>query len=139
MRPINKIIVHCSATPEGKDFTVQQIRDCHILENGWDDIGYHFVIDRYGNIHPGRSVEKPGAHAKGHNADSIGICYIGGCAVDGRTPKDTRTPAQRAALVDLIRRLKLAFPNARVYGHNRFAAKACPSFNVETDPDLCDL
>ncbi len=141
MRKISKIIIHCSATPEGKDFTVQQIRQWHTTPkpkgNGWRDIGYHFVIYRDGSVHVGRPLCEAGAHTAGHNANSIGICYIGGCASDGKTPKDTRTDAQRAALVRLVAELKTEFPSATVHGHNEFANKACPSFNVQNEPDLC--
>ncbi|MCH5326927.1 MAG: N-acetylmuramoyl-L-alanine amidase [Duncaniella sp.] len=140
MRKIEKIIIHCSATPEGKDYTVAQIRDWHVRGNGWSDIGYHFVIDRYGVVHKGRSVEKIGAHTKGQNARSIGICLIGGMDAENKRPKDTRTPAQRVALVNLVKELKATYgENVTVHGHNEFAAKACPSFNVQTDPDLCAL
>ena len=137
MRRIDKIILHCTATPEGKDFTVQQIRDWHVRGNGWSDIGYHFVVDRYGNVHAGRPIEKPGAHTKGQNANSIGVSYVGGCATDGRTPKDTRTPAQRSAIVGLIKDLKRRYgSHITVHGHNEFAAKSCPSFKVKDDPEL---
>ena len=143
MRTINKIIIHCSATPEGKPFTVEQIRAWHTTQkpkgNGWRDIGYHFVIYLDGSIHTGRPIEQIGAHCSGHNATSIGICYIGGCTKDGTTPKDTRTPAQKAALVKLIKKLQASYPKATIHGHNEFAAKACPSFNVQTDTDLCAL
>lgn len=141
MRKINKIIIHCTATPEGRDYTVAQIRDWHVKGNGWSDIGYHFVIDRNGTVHKGRPIEKIGAHTTGQNATSIGIAYIGGITNDGKkTPKDTRTPAQRVALVNLVKELKATFgENVTVHGHNEFAAKACPSFNVKTDPDLCAL
>ncbi|MCH5346258.1 MAG: N-acetylmuramoyl-L-alanine amidase [Muribaculaceae bacterium] len=140
MRKIDKIIIHCSATPEGRDYTVAQIRDWHVRGNGWSDIGYHYVIYRDGSIHPGRPVGVAGAHTKGHNAHSIGICLIGGCAADGKTPKDTRTHAQRVALVNLVKQLKATYgPDVTVHGHNEFAAKACPSFNVKTDSDLCGI
>lgn len=143
MRSISKIIIHCSATPEGKHYTVQQIRAWHTTPkpkgNGWRDIGYHFVIYLDGSVHAGRPIEQIGAHTKNHNANSIGICYIGGCAADGKTPKDTRTEAQKAALVSLVRKLKSEFPQATVHGHNEFANKACPSFNVQKDPQLCAL
>ena len=78
MRTIDKIIVHCSATPRHKDFSAEDIRDWHVKGNGWDDIGYHFVIRLDGSIEYGRMVDKYGAHVKSHNYDSIGICYIGG-------------------------------------------------------------
>ena len=137
MRVINKIIIHCAATPEGKDYTVEQIRQWHTTPkpkgNGWKDIGDHFVIYRDGSVHPGRPIEQIGAHTSGYNANSIGICYIGGCAKDGKTPKDTRTPEQKAALVKLVAELRRRFPNASVHGHNEFANKACPSFNVQKE------
>ncbi len=136
MRSISKIIIHCSATPEGKDYTVQQIDQWH-RQRGFRCIGYHFVIYHDGSVHEGRPIEQVGAHCKGYNANSIGICYIGGCAADGKTPKDTRTEAQRAALVALVRELKAKYPSATVHGHNEFANKACPSFIVKNAPDLC--
>ena len=139
MRRIDKIILHCTATPEGKDFTVQQIRDWHVKGNGWSDIGYHFVIDRNGVVHNGRPVEKIGAHTKGQNAHSIGIAYVGGITNDGKkTPKDTRTPAQRVAIVQLVKKLKELYGgHITIHGHNEFAAKACPSFKIKDDPELC--
>ena len=137
MRVINKIIIHCAATPEGKDYTVEQIRQWHTTPkpkgNGWKDIGYHVVIYRDGSVHPGRPIEQIGAHTSGYNANSIGICYIGGCAKDGKTPKDTRTHEQKAALVKLVAELRRRLPNASVHGHNEFANKACPSFNVQKE------
>ena len=136
MRKITKIIIHCAATPEGKDFTVQQIDQWH-RQRGFRCIGYHFVIYRDGSIHKGRPIDQIGAHTSGHNANSIGICYIGGCSSDGKTPKDTRTGAQRVALVKLVAELRSQFPTASVHGHNEFANKACPSFNVQNEPDLC--
>ena len=129
MRTIDKIIVHCSATAEGRDFTVADITRWH-KARGWRTIGYHFVIYRDGSIHEGRNLAEQGAHCLGQNAHSIGVCYIGGCAADGKTPKDTRTTAQRQALVELLRRLKAQFPKAAIHGHRDFANKACPSFDA---------
>ena len=131
-RNIKEIIVHCSATAEGKDFTVAQIKQWH-LQRGFTDIGYHYVIYRDGSVHVGRPEEVSGAHCTGHNTISIGVCYIGGCASDGKTPKDTRTDAQKAALVKLLKELKVKYPNARIYPHYKFANKACPSFNAEKE------
>ena len=141
MRKISKIILHCTATPEGKDFTVAQIREWHVKGNGWSDIGYHFVIYRDGSVHKGRPIERSGAHTTGQNANSIGIAYVGGITNDGKkTPKDTRTPAQRVAIVQLVKELKAQFgQNVTVHGHNEFAAKACPSFKVKDDPELSKL
>ena len=129
MRSINEIIIHCAATREGRDFTVEDITRWH-KARGFATIGYHYVIYRDGSIHEGRPLEQIGAHCVGHNKHSIGICYIGGCASDGKTPKDTRTPEQKEALLALLRRLKARFPNATIHGHRDFAAKACPSFDA---------
>lgn len=137
MRTITKIIIHCAATPEGKPFTVADIDRWH-RQRGFRCIGYHYVIYLDGSIHKGRPVEQIGAHCTGQNARSIGICYIGGCAKDGKTPKDTRTEAQKAALIQLVKELKASYPEATIHGHNEFANKACPSFNVKTS-GLCDL
>lgn len=130
MRKITEIILHCAATPEGKDFTVADIDRWHRARK-FNGIGYHYVIYRDGTVHAGRPVERSGAHCTGHNAQSVGVCYIGGCATDGKTPKDTRTPAQRAALTSLVKKLLKQYPGATVHGHNEFAAKACPSFDVQ--------
>ena len=129
MRKIYEIIVHCAATREGRDFTVEDITRWH-KARGFATIGYHYVIYRDGSIHEGRPLEQIGAHCVGHNKHSIGICYIGGCASDGKTPKDTRTPEQKEALFALLRHLKARFPNATIHGHRDFAAKACPSFDA---------
>jgi len=129
MRSINEIIVHCADTPEGRDNTVADITRWH-KDRGFATIGYHYVIYRDGSIHEGRPLEQIGAHCVGHNKHSIGVCYIGGCASDGKTPKDTRTPEQKEALLALLRRLKARFPNATIHGHREFAAKACPSFDA---------
>lgn len=131
-RTINEIIVHCSATAEGKDFTTAQIKQWH-LARGFSDIGYHWVIYRDGSVHPGRDESKIGAHCTGHNSYSIGVCYIGGCATDGITPKDTRTDAQKTALVKLLKELKLRHPKATIHGHREYANKACPSFDAKKE------
>lgn len=128
MRRITEIIIHCTATKEGKDYTVEDIRRWH-MERGWDDCGYHFVVRLDGTVEQGRPIAVAGAHCKGHNANSIGIAYVGGLDKDGR-PKDTRTAAQRDALLCLVWRVKQAYPEAKVFGHNAFANKACPCFDV---------
>lgn len=128
-RIINEIIVHCSATPEGRDYTVEDIKRWH-LRRGFSTIGYHYVVYRDGSVHEGRSVDVSGAHCTGHNSHSIGVCYIGGLAADGKTPKDTRTAAQREGLAWLIRSLRDVYPRAVVHGHREFANKACPCFDA---------
>ena len=133
MRKITEIIIHCSATPEGRDYTVEDIDRWHRAQ-GWQCIGYHYVIYRDGTIHPGRPIEIAGAHCLGHNAHSIGICYIGGLRQG--LPADTRTPAQRTSLLSLIKQLKTAYPEATIHGHNEFAQKACPCFDVQKEFNL---
>ena len=132
MRTIDKIIIHCAATKEGHDIKTETIKSWHVKGNGWSDIGYHFVIELDGSVKAGRPLHRSGAHTKGHNATSIGVCYVGGIDIDKR-PKDTRTEAQRAAMDKLIDELLLDHPGATIHGHNEFAAKACPSFDVQKE------
>jgi len=131
MRKINKIIVHCSATREGQHIDVDTIRGWHVNERGWSDIGYHYVIYLDGSIHTGRDIRRSGAHTKGHNKNSIGVCYIGGVEADGKTPKDTRTDAQKEGLTTLLTELKtINYCEAIIHGHRDFSSKACPSFDA---------
>lgn len=132
-RPISEIIVHCAATPEGKDYTVADIRAWH-KARGFTDIGYHYVVYRDGRVMVGRPVGQVGSHVSGHNTGTIGISYIGGVTADGKTAKDTRTPAQRSSLLWLTSELiKKHRGVKKVTGHNQYAAKACPSFDVRKD------
>ena len=130
-RSINMLIVHCTATIEGKDFTVQQVRSWH-LKRGWSDIGYHFLIYRDGSIHKGRDIDKSGAHTAGYNTHSIGICYVGGLDTNHKA-KDTRTPEQKRALLKLLKELKALYPKASIHGHREFANKACPCFDAKQE------
>lgn len=129
MRTINEIIVHCSATAEGRKYTAKDINKWHI-KRGFKKIGYHYVVLLDGTVEKGRDESETGAHCEGHNAKSIGICYIGGLASDNRTPKDTRTLEQKKALLSLIIDLKTKYPKATIHGHRDFANKACPSFDA---------
>lgn len=131
MRNINKIIIHCSATPEGRDVSIETIKGWH-LDKGWNDIGYHYVIHLDGSIHKGRPDNIIGAHTQGHNSNSIGICYVGGCDIVMR-PKDTRTPEQKESLINLINELKKTYKTAVVHGHRDFSNKACPSFDATNE------
>ena len=133
-RKISKIIVHCSATAEGKDFTVQDIDRWH-RQRGFDCIGYHYVIYRDGTVHEGRDVNRVGAHCSGYNKESIGVCYIGGLATDGKTPKDTRTEEQKRALRILLEDLHKRYPKALIVGHCDLDPKkpCCPGFDVMKD------
>lgn len=130
MRAINQLFVHCSATKPTQDIGAKEIREWHVKGNGWKDIGYHFVIRRNGVVEDGRPVEQVGAHVAGHNANSIGICLVGGIDVSGK-PEANFTPEQWKALPRLLRVLKAHYPKATIHGHNEYAAKACPSFDVQ--------
>jgi N-acetylmuramoyl-L-alanine amidase len=132
-RFISEIIVHCTATAEGKDYTVDDIRKWH-KERGWSDIGYHYVIDRKGHILPGRDVDTVGAHCEGHNAHSIGVVYIGGVSALNGKPKDTRTLAQKAGLIRCLTELRILYPSAKIYGHCDFTkSKPCPCFDARSE------
>ena len=131
MRDIKEIIIHCADTPEGRDDRAADIRRWHKAQ-GWNDIGYHYVIDIDGTIEPGRDLDIAGAHCQGHNAKSIGICYVGGCDEEMK-PKDTRTDAQKASMLLLLKYLVAKYPNATIYGHRDFANKSCPSFDAKEE------
>ena len=129
MRKIKEIIVHCTATREGMDFKADDVDRWH-RARGFRMIGYHFLVLLDGTVVKGRPLAMVGAHCLGHNANSIGVCYVGGLDFRGR-PSDTRTPAQKKALRALVDKLKEQYPEARVAGHREFAAKACPCFDIE--------
>lgn len=128
-RRINMIIVHCSATPPDMDIGVEKIREWH-KERGWSDVGYHCIIRRNGNIENGRHVNRAGAHTTGHNANSIGVCLIGGINKKGKAEANY-TPAQWATLERLLRVLRVEYRDATIHGHREFAAKDCPSFDIQ--------
>jgi N-acetylmuramoyl-L-alanine amidase len=137
VRPINEIIVHCTATRPEWMFErptrdkVAEIRRWHVSDRKWRDIGYHFLIDRNGTLATGRPLEQVGAHVQGRNTGTIGVALIGGHG-SAETDAFTQhfTPAQDAALRKLIADLRGRFGNVPVTGHNQYAAKACPGFNV---------
>lgn len=129
-REIKLLVIHCSATRCNAPFTVEQLRQCH-LQRGFKDIGYHFYITRDGEIHHCRPISEPGAHARGFNRHSVALCYEGGLNEQGH-PADTRTKAQRYALLDLLTILKHQYPEAQIVGHYQLSAtiqKACPCFD----------
>lgn len=132
-RVINEIIIHCTATPEGRPVSVETIRGWHKAQ-GWKDIGYHWVVLLDGTVAPGRPEAEIGSHVAGHNTGTLGVVYVGGLAADGKTPKDTRTPAQEAALLAHVKALIARYPTVKkVTGHRAYANKACPSFDVTKD------
>lgn len=130
-RIVNKIIVHCSATKASQRVTVKDIDEWH-RKRGFDCIGYHFVVYQDGTVHLGRKSEVAGAHVTGKNANSIGVCYIGGLDENGKAA-DTRTDEQKRALIDLLTELKTQYPDATIHGHREFSAKACPCFDVKSE------
>lgn len=131
MRKINEIILHCTATPAGMEVTVEEIDRWH-RRRGFESCGYHYVVYLDGSVHLGRPVALAGAHCKGHNAHSIGVCYVGGLDWQGR-PANTLTPEQDEALAALVKRLmrQHGVSAAAVRGHcEHDHHKACPCFNV---------
>lgn len=138
-RTINEIIVHCTATPEGKDYTVKDVTNWH-KERGFSTIGYHYLIYRNGEVVLGRDVDIVGAHAgPKHNTYSIGVCYVGGLEnipgipVNNLPPKDTRTKEQKESFLMLLKKLKELYPKARIIGHRDVSSKPCPSFDAKRE------
>ena len=129
MRPIKLIVIHCSATREDREFTEYDLDICH-RRRGFNGTGYHFYIRKNGDIKSTRPLERIGAHTRGFNKESIGICYEGGLTASGQ-PADTRTLHQKASLVALLRELKRVFPRALIVGHHDLnPMKACPCFDA---------
>lgn len=151
-RRIDYIAVHCTATPEGQDKTVEKLRKEHKAQ-GWSDVGYHYIIYRDGTVNLGRDVNIAGAHVSGYNPDSIGVVYVGGLENDPKKAykdlkaKDTRTEAQKASLLALLMDLRKLYPTAKIQGHRDFSPdlnhngivepsewiKACPSFDAKRE------
>jgi len=133
-RTIHYLVIHCSATPEGRAHTAKDIDLWH-RQRGFNEIGYNYVILLDGTIEQGRDVDKIPAHVEGHNKDSIGICYIGGVDKNTLQPKDTRTKAQKEALIKLLKELRELYPDAVIQGHRDFVGvkKACPCFNAKEE------
>jgi N-acetylmuramoyl-L-alanine amidase len=127
-RFIDKIIIHCTATPPYRDVSAADIDRWH-KGRGWSGIGYNGVIRRDGLFEPGRDVDRAGAHAFGHNKTSIGIVLVGGLA-DDNLPSPEYTKAQWVCLNRVIAHLQLQYPDAEVIGHRDVGNKACPSFDV---------
>ena len=142
MRKIDLIVIHCSATREDSCFTEYDLDTCH-RRRGFNGPGYHFYIRKDGRIVSTRPIERVGAHARGFNARSIGICYEGVLDREGH-PKDTRTPEQKHSMRVLVRTLLTDYPGCEVCGHRDLSTdlngngeiepeewiKACPCFEV---------
>lgn len=129
MRKLSKIILHCSATKPEQEVDAAVIDGWH-KARGWKGIGYHYVLMPDGEIQKGRDVDEVGAHVKGENFSSIGVCYIGGLNQFG-DPEDTMTMAQEMAWLGLVRSLRTVLGWMPVHGHNEYSSKACPSFDVQ--------
>jgi N-acetylmuramoyl-L-alanine amidase len=122
---ITKIVVHCAYTPASMDIGADEIRRWHVQDNGWRDIGYHYVIRRDGTLETGRPENEQGAHVRGHNKGSLGICLVGG------KPGANFTRQQWAALEKLVNGLTVKYPQALVMGHNNLdSGKTCPTFDA---------
>jgi N-acetylmuramoyl-L-alanine amidase len=145
MRNIKGIIVHCSATREGIAFDGTDILKWH-LERGFSTIGYHYIILLDGTVEKGRPEERIGAHCRGHNYNTLGICYIGGLDSEGM-PKDTRTEKQKHTLEMRIKSLCDQYPITTIKGHRDYSKdlnndgiierwewmKECPCFDTEVE------
>ena len=146
MTDVNRIVIHCSATEQWRDVSVDEIRRWHKLR-GFKDIGYHYVIGLDGTVHAGRSVSMMGAHAMGYNDKSIGICYVGGLERNTKEPMDTRNPKQKESLVNLVETIKNIFDIKYIDGHRDLSVdlngdgvitpnewmKQCPCFDVHKE------
>jgi N-acetylmuramoyl-L-alanine amidase len=131
MRNIKYIAIHCAATKPSMTVDIERVRGWH-LKRGFSDVGYHFYIRQDGRIELGRPIEKTGAHVKGFNSVSIGICYEGGVDEQMRAT-DTRTVKQIDTMYILLKVLGSLYPKAKIQGHKDFPGvnKACPSFDVK--------
>lgn len=144
MRKISELIWHCTATPEGREHTAAEVDSWH-AQRGFKRskpvgnphlkaIGYHKMVHLDGSVSIGRDESEVGAHVAGHNTGTIGYVYVGGMTADMKSAKDTRTPAQKATMLRLTKEAIAKYGLTKVSGHNQYAAKACPSFDVRKDP-----
>ena len=132
MRYINDIIVHSTATPAGREVSLAEVESWH-KARGWRGCGYHYLIHLDGTIDNGAYISQPGTHCRGHNAHSIGVCYVGGVDKDYKA-EDTRTPEQKRALKQLVARLVKMY-RCQVHGHRDYCPTECPSFDVHHEYD----
>tara|TARA_R110000868_G_scaffold266297_1_gene525345 strand:- start:51 stop:611 length:561 start_codon:yes stop_codon:yes gene_type:complete len=137
MRQINEVIIHATATRpdwwKGKRTSdkVAEVRRWHMEDRKWSDIGYHYLIDRDGTVARGRPIGRTGAHVQGHNTGSIGISLFGGHG-GAATDKFSQhfTVDQEVSLRELLVKLSAQYDIKKVSGHNQYANKGCPCFNV---------
>ena len=136
MREITEIFVHCSDTRPSMNIGAAEIRKWHTdpkpKGNGWSDIGYHYIVKRDGTSEVGRPVEVAGAHVAGRNANSIGICMVGGMTENGKGAEANFTMGQWLALNTILRHLRAQYPQAVILGHrDADSSKQCPCFDAK--------
>lgn len=125
MRKIRRIVIHCSDTEDSLDISARDIREWHTRDNGWSDIGYHYVVRRNGTLEKGRDLDQIGAHVQGHNKDSIGICWVGRKQISSE---------QYTSLLAVVRGLMNMFNLTvdNVYGHKELDDhKTCPNLDMD--------
>lgn len=135
MRNINYIAIHCTATqPEASIASIQNYWKNNL---GWKNPGYHYIIDRFGNVVNLLPIELVSNGVQGYNSQTINISYVGGIDKSGK-PKDTRTEAQKQSILKLLKELRVKFPKAKIQGHRDFpnVKKACPSFDAKKEYSL---
>lgn len=135
MRNINYIAIHCTATqPETSIASIQNYWKNNL---GWKNPGYHYIIDRFGNVVKLLPIELVSNGVQGYNSQTINISYVGGIDKSGK-PKDTRTEAQKQSILKLLKELRVKFPKAKIQGHRDFpnVKKACPSFDAKKEYSL---
>jgi len=139
-RKIDLLVVHCSATEYGAEFLAQDIDEWHRVDNGWSGCGYHYVITAHGTIQKCRNDECEGAHAKGFNEHSLGICLIGGMR-NGVATNDGYSKEQYVALYNLLKKLLAHHPDSQIKGHRELEGvnKACPCLSDQYLDLLRDL
>ena len=121
MDDIRFLVVHCSDTPNGRHHTAADIDRWH-KERGWSGIGYHAVIQTDGTVEAGRPECTMGAHVRGHNGHSLGVCMIG---------RDQFSDAQYRSLEGVLLDWKTKHPGAEIVGHHDLDPdKTCPGFDV---------
>lgn len=144
MAKLKRLVLHCTATPEGREVSAADIRHWHCDPvskggRGWKQVGYTDMIHLDGKVE--RLVKnnedaevdpwEVTNGAAGYNSTSRHVVYVGGVGKDGKTAKDTRTVAQKKAMEAYVKDFHRRFPSIPVVGHNQLAAKACPSFDVQ--------
>ena len=130
MLPLKWLTIHCAATPEGRNVRPETVEQWDIAKFGVKS--YHWIVDINGKAHRSLADDQMGAHVGKHNSGNIGICYVGGCDINMKRAKDTRTPLQRQTLLALVRGYKVEYPGIVIRGHRDWPGvkKDCPSFDV---------